>query len=181
MAGIVVEVEGDLASLIQDDGLTPQHVQRSADVIFKAVGSTDPEQVLNVIVRALDDMEQDKYTWALRNALGVNTTRPTNLSERRAAFLEGDDFQISEATLRRWERKAMAVLARNLVLTSKYHIGEPYKFDLRAGEAASSSEDQESLLKVLTQIHEESTKQTAILQDIRGMLSAGQGEPSGGR
>jgi hypothetical protein len=122
---VLRDIEDDLASLIQDEGLTPTRLETFGQNIIKLFGVSSAAFIIEQIEFALIDMPKDKYTKALMYALGLNQ-RPEHwidrLTGRREFLMEygGEEFKgKSEDTLRRWERRAMPALARAVVARAK--------------------------------------------------------------
>jgi hypothetical protein len=109
-----LDVEDDLLALIQDDGLTEARLEIFGEKIKGAYFSGDLGYVREKVVLNLEDMEQDRNSIALSYALGISS-KARALSDRRSELKVQKGFQVSDDTLRRWERRAMRVLSKRLV------------------------------------------------------------------
>lgn len=149
-ADLVDSVEEDLAGLIQDEGLTPSRMQIYGQGIMRLYGSTNARYVVRCVTELAEEMEQDQYSKALASALGI-TSGGSTLSERREFLtLTKKNFDKSEDTLRRWERRAMKVLARKIVedVESKKRDGAPGADYLRFTSNSSDPAEQIDGLRV---------------------------------
>lgn len=109
----VDEITDELAELIQDAGLTEGRLVRFGRKIMDALGESDPAAAMEILVRLAEQMGDDKYHRALRNALGIGANEKSSLlSERRQDLLESDDFpSVAVDTLRRWEKASFEYFA----------------------------------------------------------------------
>jgi hypothetical protein len=126
---VLRDIEDDLAGLIQDEGLTPTRLETYGPNIIKLFGVSSASFVIEQFNTVLLDLPDDKYTKALKHALGLaygsRENWPTfleSLTGRRKNLMNqgGHEFKgKSEDTLRRWERRAMPALARGLVARAR--------------------------------------------------------------
>lgn len=120
MASKLDRVVAELSELIQDEGLTPERVLRFGNTI-QGVMKGRPWELAHEIYLLSLALGDDKYAQALRYAFGVTVPPPhekaaDNLTERRSQLLESGLFpEVSEATLRRWEKTAMKLLAQRIL------------------------------------------------------------------
>lgn len=114
-------VEQDLQALIQDEGMTEVRLERFAPNIMKLFGVASAAVVRTIIrVAVLDASGDDKYALALMSALNCDPYKPgSKLTERREQACQRDDLPPTEATLRRWERRAMRPVARRIIDRSR--------------------------------------------------------------
>lgn len=117
---LIDAVEQDLAGLIQDEGLTKSRLQSYGKNIMKLYSSANAGFVIDAMRRVFENMEPDKYWWAFKVGMSMDSeSRHTTLSDRRESLRALDGFDKSDDTLRRWERRAMKTLARNLVVDAR--------------------------------------------------------------
>jgi len=112
-------IEEDLLALIQDEGLTDSRLEQFGVNILALWGVKSVGFIREEVRSALLDLKKrDKYGMALTWALGAFTpaAQIDKLKDRRLLLKEEvKDFDVSEDTLRRWERRAMKPLARMLI------------------------------------------------------------------
>ncbi|MDR6794753.1 hypothetical protein J2X12_004244 [Pseudarthrobacter oxydans] len=109
-------IERELQDLIQDQGLTPSRVEKYAPKLWRAYPQQTSRGLCDVVRAAIEDLPDDKYTRSLKFALNIgNMPRHSGLTDRRAFFNAAEGANVSEDTIRRWERRAMLPLARALV------------------------------------------------------------------
>lgn len=119
---LLESIQRDLMALIQDEGLTPTRLEAHAPNIIQLFGFRAASDVEAQVRIAISEMPEDKYTWSLSFALGVETVMEEHfgrLTDRRKSLKDSDGFKVSEDTLRRWERKAMRTLARHIVARAR--------------------------------------------------------------
>lgn len=166
----VETIEKELLTLIQDEGLSPQRMALYGRSIMEAVNTTSPQVAVDKVVAAVDKVEGNYHT-ALVYAFAFDSSEDdvTNLSQRRAMLIERDDFpDISEATLRRWEKKGITLVARAL------HQPFGDLSDDRSEE--DEGMDAETMAKVqlarLLRIRQSLDEQTSLLREIRDLLKS---------
>lgn len=114
MPSIVEKIESELSELIQDEGLHPARVGRFAPNIMKAMRTENWHHATDGIKDDCWALGESKYAVALRAAFGI-TVYAESLTLRRSNLLDSGDFpNVSEATLRRWEKIAIKQLAQLL-------------------------------------------------------------------
>jgi hypothetical protein len=125
---VLRDIEDDLAGLIQDEGLTPTRLETYGPNIIKLFGVSSADFVVEQISFSLLDLPDDKYTQALKHALGLAYASREDWPEKlqrltgrreNLVTMRGEFKGKSEDTLRRWERRAMPALARALVARSQ--------------------------------------------------------------
>ncbi|MCO4274250.1 hypothetical protein NG701_07385 [Pseudarthrobacter sp. HLT3-5] len=114
MVTLVEKIETELQELIQDEGLHPARVGRFAPNIMKATGTDNWNHATDRVKAECWALGEGKYAVALRAALAM-TVYAESLTLRRSNLLDSGGFpDVSEATLRRWERIAIKQLAQLL-------------------------------------------------------------------
>lgn len=119
---LLEDIERDLSALIQDQGLTPTRLEAYGANIIQIFGFLPAADIDKIVREAVLEMPQDKYTWALAYALGTERNLIEDsgrLTDRRAFLMKQDGFDVSEDTLRRWERRAIKTLARHIVARAR--------------------------------------------------------------
>lgn len=103
-----------LAELIQDEGLIEVRVHHLFGVADSSFSTVNPEKIIEDIKLVLSSIIADKSKIALEYAFGLEGQVRYNggLSDRRAELREkGGVFNVSVDTLRRWESRALELLA----------------------------------------------------------------------
>ena len=106
------EISGKLRGY---EGMRPEKLI-DCPSLLGAVGTSDPVRAYERVVGALDRMPQDKYTEALRNALGLAPNAADSLTGsggRRGQFALSRD--VSEETVKLWESRGITTLTRYLL------------------------------------------------------------------
>ncbi|WP_439946525.1 hypothetical protein [Streptomyces sp. BBFR109] len=165
----VASIEKNLMTLIQDEGLTPQRLALHGEQILSFMPESDPKLAMNVIVITAETVEGELGT-ALRNALAIGYEEGTNLSQRRATLIASGDFpNISEATLRRWERKGITLLARSLAKES--FDDQEAQFLKQIGGLKRDEFEQVRLMRLgMHDVRTQLAQQTELLREISESL-----------
>jgi hypothetical protein len=126
--GDLALVEADVARLIQDEGLTRMRLETFAPNIMRLYGTKPSSFVEDRLMQVMASMEgQEKYSRALASALGIGYDRDLeSLTIRRGWLKTKPDFDVSEDTLRRWEKKAMRPFARAIIEDARKEQSEPW-------------------------------------------------------
>ncbi|QHC73764.1 hypothetical protein [Rathayibacter sp. VKM Ac-2805] len=137
------DIEDDLLELIQEEGMSEVRMAALGRNIERAYENDDPRYLIARVTRALDRMDDDKYARALRFALGISDSA-ASLSRRRAAMKDTVESAqpLSDDTIRRWERRAMRVLAKRLFTEAAKYKAEgrlAHDYALFAGESDDES------------------------------------------
>ena len=110
------EIERDLAALIQDEGLTESRLDRFGPTIVKLYGAQTTAFIIDRLRHTFELMPASKYRDALGYALDIyDGSCGNSLTDRRESFRQRE-IEVSDDTLRRWERRAIRSFARGIIV-----------------------------------------------------------------
>ncbi|PPG91529.1 hypothetical protein C5C39_06770 [Rathayibacter sp. AY1F3] len=165
------DIEDDLLELIQEEGMSEVRMSALGRNIERAYENDDPRYLMSRVTRELDRMDDDKYVRALRFALAIDHNGAA-LSRRRTAMKETVESvnPLSDDTIRRWERRAMRVLARRLFADAakwKKQGNLKHQYAIFAG----TSEDEGRKIKAIEPLVLDHELEIAYLRrSVRNML-----------
>lgn len=152
----------ELSELMQAEGLTAARVRFFAPTATKLLNDVSPEYVVNEIANTLTSAEQNKYTVALTYAFGIRGQLGPDalLSNRRQNVRDLEQWDVSDDTLRRWERRGIELLIDRL-------------FDRYTNSAKPSSDALEKVIELQANL-EQMMKRTLELgpsaaDEVRGV------------
>ena len=156
--GELAKVERLLSRFVRNDGLSPGRLDMDGAELLAVLGTSDAQQVYDRILKVLDELDENQYSDVLRNAFGVGYSKKPKLSARREEWIARMEYPISENTIRRWEQRALPVLARRLVTSV---LANPF------AESSLYEEDNPASLKAeIDQLKRQLAEQNELLKEI---------------
>lgn len=106
----------ELSELMQAEGLTPPRIRFLAPTVTQVLDPWSTDDIRDWIATTLTEGDQNKYSVALTYAFGIRgqTGKAALLAQRRQMARDGENWDVSDDTLMRWERRGIELLIDDL-------------------------------------------------------------------